>query len=223
FREIYSESLTSYRSSQTALQRAMTTQSKFGLASSNGAVPSVVQNHMKLPPHQLVQGAAGAEDKEEVATAKAAAVKEIAVVHATTTTYLLTLYRVQVEECRAHVSVTTCADAFATTLTEYGQRIITSAGDADLTQWEACIDLLKAAFTLGLQSLKFEFTARLDRDSASKEAKAAAVQTGNADAKMCDATKPIDQIMDEKLAKFKLALEGASDAATRPRSMIANL
>ncbi|KAJ7629920.1 hypothetical protein B0H17DRAFT_831021, partial [Mycena rosella] len=195
FVELYSESLTSYRGLQTALQRTMTTLSKFGLASSNNTVPSVVQNHMKLPPHQLVQGAAGADDKEVVSMAKAAAVKDIAAAHATTTAYLATLYLAQVDECRARVNVATCSDTFAKTLNEYGNRIITSAGDADLTQWEACITLIKAAFTLDLQSLKYEFTTRLERDADSREAKANAVATANTDAEMLDATKPIAEII----------------------------
>ncbi|KAJ6508120.1 hypothetical protein DFH09DRAFT_276511 [Mycena vulgaris] len=172
---------------------------------------------MKLPPHQLVQGAAGAADKQEVTDAKTAAVKDIAAAHSTTTKYLVTLYGAQVEECRARVHVPTCADVFAKALNEYGERIITNAGDTDLTQWEACITLIKAAFALDLQSLKFEFTARLEREAESREAKANAVATANTDTEMLDATKPIAQIIDDKV-KLALAAQALEAKKTQKKA-----
>ncbi|KAJ7451294.1 hypothetical protein FB451DRAFT_985804, partial [Mycena latifolia] len=157
----------------------------------NGMVPSVVTNNMKLPQHALIQGIDGVAEDQRVKEAEAAAAKDIATAHATATNYMLTLYTVQVEKCRAQLDVTACANAMAASLTEYAHGIITSSGDDDITVWTPCIAFLQTAFVKETKNLKFEFTAVLQKEAESKETKANAVHTARADAVMEDATRPI--------------------------------
>ncbi|KAJ7640593.1 hypothetical protein B0H17DRAFT_1148929 [Mycena rosella] len=141
-------------------------------------------------PFSLVQGAAGADDKQEVTDAKMAAVKKIAAAHGTITKYLATLYYMG-PRSRSAVPASTSPPKLMCS-----PRLLTSTASASsrapgtrtsrVTQWEACITLIKAAFALDLQSLKFEFTARLKREAESREAKANAVATANADVLVLD-------------------------------------
>ncbi|KAJ6630638.1 hypothetical protein B0H10DRAFT_1938837 [Mycena sp. CBHHK59/15] len=189
FREIYSVSLLDYKSSQTALQKAVATQSKFGLSSSNGAVPVVISHHIKLPVHQPLKGAKGTVDDTRVVEAKTALER-----HGQRYDYCY-----QVEHFQAQVNITMCADKFVATLTTYAKRIFQSTGDADLTSWQPCIALVKPAFLAKIKTLKLEFVAHLDKEFAAREAKADAVATARADTEMAEATKPIADIVTEKI------------------------
>ncbi|KAJ7182470.1 hypothetical protein C8R43DRAFT_967277 [Mycena crocata] len=203
FYDIYSAGLTRYKSTQTALQRAQSTLSKFGQVSSNGAIPSSVSNHLKLPLFQPIQLAADAVSDERVVDAKKAAEKDIATALQSSVKLLTTFYEVQVETCRNMLDVATCADAYANALTEYGKSIMTASGDADIdvNVWQTCITRLKVAFTLEIKNLKYDFTARTMSEAEAKEAKANAVLTARADAEMADATRPIGEMLDEKVVR----------------------
>ncbi|KAJ6487937.1 hypothetical protein C8R45DRAFT_786420, partial [Mycena sanguinolenta] len=165
--------------------------------SSNGTPVSSVLNHLKLPPHQTLTGVPDVMGDERVAAAMAASEKDIATARATATTLLTTVYAVQVEKAQELVEVPRCADALASTLNEYCVRIITRAGDPDTTVWQPCVSAIKAAFTDELKAVRFEFTARLDKEAMAKEAKAHAIETACADAEMADANRPIDEIVSE--------------------------
>jgi hypothetical protein len=136
---------------------------------------------------------------ERVVAALASSEKDIATARTSTTTLLTTVYAVQVEKALELVDVPKCADALASALNEYCVRIITRAGDLDTTVWQPCVSAIKAAFTDEFKAVRFEFTARLDKEAMAKEAKAHAVETARADAEMADANRPIEEIVSEKV------------------------
>ncbi|KAJ6540160.1 hypothetical protein DFH09DRAFT_929712, partial [Mycena vulgaris] len=221
FVELHTACLNDFRTSQTALQKASATSSKFGLNSSNDAIPSSVSNNLKLPHTQLIKVAAGADLDDRVAVARVAAEKEIATASIEATKYLGTLYSVQVEYCRKHVDVPAVADGFAAALQAYSTSIITSAGGPDTTVWNTVISRLKAATVAELQNLNYEFVASLEKEAEVKEAKANAVSTARADAEMTDATKPIGELTegsrDSEEACRKLEGEEKSGSFKRRR------
>ncbi|KAJ6495027.1 hypothetical protein C8R45DRAFT_899835 [Mycena sanguinolenta] len=206
-RQTCSEAVSNYKNAHVTLQKAVTTHQKFAMASSNGTPVSSVLNHLKLPPHQTLTGVPDVMGDERVAAAMAASEKDIATARATATTLLTTVYAVQVEKAQELVEVPRCADALASTLNEYCVRIITRAGDPDTTVWQPCVSAIKAAFTDELKAVRFEFTARLDKEAMAKEAKAHAIETARADAEMADANRPIDEIVSEKVSVAVTALK----------------
>ncbi|KAJ6477664.1 hypothetical protein C8R45DRAFT_833532, partial [Mycena sanguinolenta] len=196
-KQLCTDAVSNYKAAHVTLQKAVTTHQKFATASSNGTPVSSVLNHMKLPPHQTLAGIPDVMGDERVAAAMELAEKDIASTHASGTTLLTTVYAVQVERAQELVDVHKCADALANALNEYCVRIITRAGDPDTTVWQPCVSALKAAFTDEFKAVRFEVTARQDRDAMVKEAKAQAVETARADAEMADANRPIEEIVSE--------------------------
>ncbi|KAJ7929435.1 hypothetical protein B0H13DRAFT_1596238, partial [Mycena leptocephala] len=196
-RQLCSEAVTNYKNAHVTLQKAVTTHQKFATASSNGTPVSSVVNHLKLPPHQTLNGVPDVMGDERVVAALASSEKDIATARTSTTTLLTTVYAVQVEKALELVDVPKCADALASALNEYCVRIITRAGDLDTTVWQPCVSAIKAAFTDEFKAVRFEFTARLDKEAMAKEAKAHAVETARADAEMADANRPIEEIVSE--------------------------
>ncbi|KAK6966376.1 hypothetical protein R3P38DRAFT_3299874 [Favolaschia claudopus] len=170
-----SDAVTQFREAHHDLQRAVATE-KYATASSTGKHTSAVLGNMKFPPHKTLQGFDVMTDVR-VVEALAAAEKDLATAHSSTSTYLTTVYAVQVEKARERVDVAKNADMFAATLTEYCVRIITLAGDPDTAAWQPCVSAVKATLTEQLKGTRFEFTARLDRDATTKEADAQAVLT----------------------------------------------
>ncbi|KAJ7764134.1 hypothetical protein DFH07DRAFT_770540 [Mycena maculata] len=166
FYETYIDVINHFKNAQMLLQRAMVTQSKFGLATANGAYTSAP-----------IQSAVGTMDDERVVGAKADAEAAITTACTATTTLLSTIYLVQVEKLCAQIDPISVVAAPSGALTAYANGIIERSGgdEDDLTAWDPCIAKLKAACLAELKALKFEFTARAQQDAETKEAKAAAV------------------------------------------------
>lgn len=201
FYETYSDCVSHFKSAQSTLQRAMASQSKFALATANGVVPSSLSKHLKLPPHQPLQAAIGALEDERVVAAKTAAETAIATARTSTISFLSTLHTVQVEKCRNQIDVKATVNALGTALTTYAHGIISASDDDVLTVWDPCVTLLKTALTSELKTLKFEFTARLQKEAESRDAKATAVANARADAEMEVDTRPIDEMLNEKIQR----------------------
>ncbi|KAF7369028.1 Cellobiose dehydrogenase [Mycena venus] len=164
-RQMCSEAVTNYKNAHVTLQKAATTHQKFATASSNGTHVSSVVNHLKLPPHQTLNGVPDVMGDERVVAALASSEKDIATARASATTLLTTVYAVQVEKAQGLVDVPHARRA------PLSQRIL-------------------PAFTDEFKAVRFEFTARLDKEAMVKEAKAHAVETARADAEMADANRP---------------------------------
>ncbi|KAJ7083488.1 hypothetical protein C8R44DRAFT_753502 [Mycena epipterygia] len=109
--------------------------------------------------------------------------------------FIETVYAVQLEHCRSMINASGCADRFAAKLTEYSEHIIGQAGSPDLTRWEPCVKLLKAAFLSELEDLNFEFCAHHEKIAAAKEAQATAVATARTVAATKDVTKPMSDLI----------------------------
>ncbi|KAJ6465627.1 hypothetical protein C8R47DRAFT_1235643, partial [Mycena vitilis] len=198
-RRLCSEAVTNFKGGHLTLQKAHATHTKFATASSNGTPVVSVTNHLRLPPHQTLAGVPDVMSDDRVLAAMASSEKDIATARTSATALLTTVYAVQAEKARGLVDVTKCADALAAALEQYCVRIITSAGDPDTKVWHPCVSAIKAAFTDELKAVRFEFTARLDKEATAKEAKANAVITARADAEMVDANRPIEEIITEKV------------------------
>ncbi|KAJ6534380.1 hypothetical protein B0H19DRAFT_964579, partial [Mycena capillaripes] len=194
-RGLCSDAVTSYKAAQRTLQNAMATYDKFALASSNGNVPSPVLMHLKLPPHQTLQGIPDVMVNPRVVEVMTLTMNNITSTQKSTTNLLTTVYTVQVEKARELVDVAKCADVLGSTLNEYCDRIMTRAGKLDLAAWQPCVSALKAAFTDELRASHLELTARLDKEAAATEAKATATLVTRADAEMADANLPIKEMI----------------------------
>ncbi|KAJ7155078.1 hypothetical protein C8R46DRAFT_872147, partial [Mycena filopes] len=198
--KLCSDAIVTYKSAQRSLQQATATLHKFAGSTTDNVASSVV-SHLKLPPHQTIQGVPDVMDDPRVTAAKTLAEEEISTARSSTTALLSTIYTVQAEKARELVDVTKCADALAAALTEYCVRIITRSEDPDKTAWNPLVSAFKMVFTNELRMLRFELTARLDKEASAKEAKANAVLTARADAEMVDANKPVKEIVDEAVAR----------------------
>jgi hypothetical protein len=55
-RQLCSEAVMDYKNAHVTLQKAVATHQNFATASSNGTPVSSVVNHLKLPPHQTLNG-----------------------------------------------------------------------------------------------------------------------------------------------------------------------
>ncbi|KAJ7817507.1 hypothetical protein B0H14DRAFT_2177158, partial [Mycena olivaceomarginata] len=185
------------KKAMTPCRRAAATHQKFAAASSNGQPVSSVLTHLRLPPHQTLLGVPDVMGDERVVAATTATEKDIATDRTSATTLLTTVYAVQVEKALELVDIPRSADALAAALHGYCVRIITNAGDPDTQAWHPCVSAIKAAFTDEFKAVRFEYTARLDKEAATKEAKANAVITARADAEMVDANRPIEEIVSE--------------------------
>ncbi|KAJ7830101.1 hypothetical protein B0H14DRAFT_2260167, partial [Mycena olivaceomarginata] len=189
--------MSNYKKSHDTLQKAAATHQKFAAASSNGQPVSSVLTHLRLPPHQTLLGVPDVMADERVVAATTATEMDIATACTSATTLLTTVYAVQVEKALELVDIPRSADALAAALHGYCVRIITNAGDPDTQAWHPCVSAIKAAFTDEFKAVRFEYTARLDKEAATKEAKANAVITARADAEMVDANRPIEEIVSE--------------------------
>ncbi|KAJ7809592.1 hypothetical protein B0H14DRAFT_2284603, partial [Mycena olivaceomarginata] len=190
FAEIHLMSLSDYKGAQSSLQRATTTSNGFALSSSGGA-PAVVTNHLKLPMYQLVTSAPGVDDDPRVTEALKAANDSLAAVHDAATKLLSTVYSVQIEHCRLLTNAGACADRFAADLTVYCQNVVHMSGFEDVNRYETAVAMLKSAFLRELEELAIDFTAKLIKTSAQKEAKAITLANARMDAEMTDTTKPV--------------------------------
>ncbi|KAJ7456428.1 hypothetical protein B0H11DRAFT_1739291, partial [Mycena galericulata] len=196
FAEIHLKSLNDYKGAQASLQRATTTCSGFTQSAAGGA-PSVITNHLKMPPYQLVKLAPSVDEDPRVVEALKVANNSLKAVHDATTTLLSTVYAVQVEHCRALTNAGACADRFEADLTAYCQSCIQGAGYEADNRFETCITMLKSAFTRELEEHAIDFTAKLIKSNAQKEAKAVTLANARADAEMADATKPVMSMIGE--------------------------
>ncbi|KAJ7821062.1 hypothetical protein B0H13DRAFT_2450577 [Mycena leptocephala] len=160
---------------QSSLQRATTTSNGFTLSSTGGA-PAVVTNHLKLPTYQLVKSAPGVDDDPWVTEALKAANDSLTAVHDAATTLLSTR----------------CADCFAADLTAYCQDVVRMSGFEDVNRYETAVPCSKLAI---------DFTAKLMKTSAQKEAKAVTLANARADAEMTDATKPVVDTIREEIKR----------------------
>ncbi|KAJ7081672.1 hypothetical protein C8R44DRAFT_753979 [Mycena epipterygia] len=158
FRDIHLKSLSDYKGAQTALQKAMATNDLFAHHSSNGAIPSMISNHMKMPTYQLVKSAAGIDEDPRVIVALESAVKDLATAEQSAAKFIETV-------------------------------------SPDLTRWEPCIKLLKAAFLSELEDLNFEFCAHHEKIAPAKEVQATAVATTRTVAATKDVTKPMSDLI----------------------------
>ncbi|KAJ7839015.1 hypothetical protein B0H14DRAFT_2361378 [Mycena olivaceomarginata] len=188
FAEIHLKSLNDYKGAQSSLQRATATSNGFALSSSGGT-PTVVTNHLKLPSYQLVKSAPGVDEDPRVTMALRAANESLTAAHVAVTALLSTVYSVQVEHCRQLTNAGACADRFAADLTAYCQNVVHMSGFEDIDRYEIAIAMLKSAFLRELEESAIDFTAKLMKTSAQKEAKAVTLANACADAEMTDATK----------------------------------
>ncbi|KAJ6541056.1 hypothetical protein DFH09DRAFT_873707, partial [Mycena vulgaris] len=218
FRDIHSKTLTEYKSAQSALQKAVETNDLFLSTSSNGAIPSLISNHLKLPKYQLVKSAAGVDNDPRVVAALGAATKDHTAVLASATAYLGTVYAVQVEHCRNQINAQATAERFAAKLKSYSELIIGSAGSDDLGRWAPCISMLEHAFLTELEDLNFDKVARVQKAAIAKEAKATAVAVARADAEMEVDTAPVvGTIKDEKAGEAQAGYEEGPRRKRRKR------
>ncbi|KAJ7505025.1 hypothetical protein B0H11DRAFT_1709211, partial [Mycena galericulata] len=197
FVEIHTETLQSFRESQTTLQKALQTLDKHNAHSSNGTIPTTVSNNLKLPHIQLVKGVSDVDGDASVTVEKEAAEKKIAEASVAVTTYLGKLYAHQVDLCKKRVNVASASDEFKRRITAYAKSIITAGGGDDDTVWDTVMTGLTSAISDELQNLNFEFVAVMDREAEIKEAKATAVITARADAEMIELTKPVKDLVKE--------------------------
>ncbi|KAJ7731795.1 hypothetical protein DFH07DRAFT_968614 [Mycena maculata] len=206
FADIHLKSLNDYKGAQSSLQRATAMSNGFNLSSSGGP-PPVVTNHLKLPTYQLVKSAPGVDSDLRVTEMLKTANETLSAVHDAATTLLSTVYTVQMEHCRQQINVGACADRFAADLTAYSRNIVQMSGFEDRDRYMHTVDLLKSAFTRELEDLAIDFTAKLIKSSALKEAKAVTLANARADAVMTDATKPVtDTVGDEVKRLFAAQL-----------------
>jgi nucleotide-binding universal stress UspA family protein len=199
FVEEHSRCLSGFKNAQEALQRALATQKKFAESSSTGLVPSAVIKSVKMPYVQVMKLAVGIETDLVVTAAKALAEKELSSAAVSCTKYLSALYEVQVCAIRDKTKVANVADEFAVALTAIGASIMSDATGGDGAVWAPLIARLKMAFTTELETAMVEFVAIFRREAQAKEAKANAVNTARADAEMADGTRPVAEIIDEKI------------------------
>ncbi|KAJ7760251.1 hypothetical protein DFH07DRAFT_714545, partial [Mycena maculata] len=198
FRDIHLKSLNDYKGAQTALQKAVATNDLFVHSTSNGAtVPALISNHLKLPTYQLVKSATGVDNDPRVVEARDLAANDLTTVAQSATTYLGTVYAVQVKVCKAMINPTNAAERFAEALQSYSGTIISGVGSTDLNRWTPCITMLKAAFLQELEDLNLEFCARQAKAAKAKETKATLVATARQDAEMIDAIKPVGELISE--------------------------
>ncbi|KAJ7758960.1 hypothetical protein DFH07DRAFT_958101 [Mycena maculata] len=201
FAEIHLKSLNNYKGAQSSLQRATATSNGFSLSSSGGP-PPVVTNHLKLPTYQLVKSAPGVDSDPRVTEALKAASETLSAVHDAATTLLSTVYTVQMEHCRQQINIGACADRFAADLTAYSRNVVHMSGFEDRDRYMHAVDLLKSAFMRELEDLAIDFTAKLIKSSALKEAKAVTLANARADAEMSDATKPVAETIGDEVKRL---------------------
>ncbi|KAJ6544217.1 hypothetical protein B0H19DRAFT_1169978 [Mycena capillaripes] len=190
YRENY---LRDFQNAQPLLHKAVSTCERFVEASSDGATPSLVSSHIKLPAIQIMKGAAGIE-LDLPSRRQGRREKAIASASVACTKYLSEVFPSQVAAIRKLVHVPTVSDEFAVSLKAYSARIISDAAGADTALWDAVIERIKAALILELESLNHEFAAMRARDAEAGEAELEA-----ADVEMTDATRRVEEILDEKL------------------------
>ncbi|KAJ7790188.1 hypothetical protein B0H14DRAFT_3501939 [Mycena olivaceomarginata] len=92
---------------------------------------------------------------------------------------------------------------FTTTAKAYCVLVIGEGGSDDFEKWDPYLDSIKAMLTK-LEMENFEFVAALRYKAKVDERKATVVSTARADAEMTDTTKPVGEIVDEKItAKYE--------------------
>jgi hypothetical protein len=211
FVELHSRCLEGFKSALRALQRAVTTNDKFTLSASTGSVPTSVRNAVKLPYVQVMKLATGVENDQVVTAHKTAAENALSSAAVESTKYLTALYTAQVAAIREKVKVAAVADEFATSLKEYSASVMADAAVTDTTMWDPLIARLKTAVASELETAQIDFVATLRREADAKEAKATLVNTARADAEMTDGTRPVEEVIEEKIAVH-------FDSACLPRS-----
>ncbi|KAJ7024737.1 hypothetical protein C8F04DRAFT_968611, partial [Mycena alexandri] len=221
FANIHLKSLNDYKSAQGSLQRATATYNGFALSAAGGA-PALVTNHLKLPSYQLVKSAPSVDEDPRVTEALQAATDSLNAVHEAATKHISTVYAVQVEHCRTMTDANACADRFAAELTAYCKDVVANCGLVDTDRYETAVALLKAAYIRELEELAIDFTARLMKNSALKEAKAVTLANARADAEMTDATKPVTETIGEEIQK-QLALQPGRKPRKRRRRKAGNI
>ncbi|KAJ7024435.1 hypothetical protein C8F04DRAFT_1239640 [Mycena alexandri] len=203
FVEIREDCLNDFRSAQTWLQKAASTHQRYNEAASTG-IPNSVSSNLKMPPVQVMKGAAGIEHEPAVAEARVIAEKAIKSATDEVTKYLAILFKAQLTSIRKLVDVATAAGMFADTLKAYSVQVIADALGTDFEVWSPVIERLKAVHISELQMLNFEFVAAIKHDADVKVAKANVVNTARADAEMTDATRPVTELIEEKIeARYK--------------------
>jgi hypothetical protein len=96
------------------------------------------------------------------------------------------------------------------------------SGFEDVNRYETAVAMLKSAFLRELEELAIDFTAKLMKTSAQKEAKAVTLANARADAEMTDATKPVVDTIGEEI-KRQVAAQRVSPPFLFPATTHANL
>ncbi|TCD59779.1 hypothetical protein EIP91_011477 [Steccherinum ochraceum] len=206
FLGLYSDGLRDFKSGLECLQKAQTSERKFEVAASNGVIPGWIASHFKGPSLQFTKATTDsvlaelADDRkvydEALATAAKAAVEFHRVAHAK-----------HVAVATRLVDIELCKDTLYAKLSDYSTSIINVVGRGSATIWETYARAVTTAFLRELEDQRFEFTAALHNAAAEQTAKAAAVDAAREDAEMKDATKPIGELIDEKLnARLEVAV-----------------
>ncbi|KAJ7186464.1 hypothetical protein C8R46DRAFT_1206471 [Mycena filopes] len=205
FADIHLKSLNDYKGAQTSLQRATATCNGFTQSAAGGA-PAVVTNHLKLPAYQLVKSAPGVDTDPRVCEALKAANECLVQVQESATQLLSTVYTVQIEYCKQQTNAGAAADRFAAAIGSYCNSVVIGSGFDDKDRYETAVAMLKSAFIRELEELAIDFTAKLMKTNAMKEAKAVTLANARADAEMTDATKPVTELIGDEI-KSQLALQ----------------
>ncbi|KAJ7938497.1 hypothetical protein B0H13DRAFT_1851448 [Mycena leptocephala] len=119
--DLHLKSLSDYKGAQLALQKAVKTNETFVHSASNGAIPALISNHLKLPTYQLVKSTTGVDSDPRVVAALESANTDLPLPHASP---------------RAKINAGACAGLFAAEPTAYSEQIICQAGSDDIKRWD---------------------------------------------------------------------------------------
>ncbi|KAJ7817030.1 hypothetical protein B0H14DRAFT_2602257 [Mycena olivaceomarginata] len=200
--ELRADCLKDFRTTQGWNQKAALAAEKLAQGASIGVAPHVVTSSVKLPTVQPMKGSASLDLTlvPAAAAAREAAEKAIAAAVTASTGFVSAVYTAQISEIVKLCHVPTVVDVFATTAKAYCILVIGEGGSDDFEKWDPYLDSIKAMLTNELEMENFEFVAALRYKAKVNERKATAVSTARADTEMTDATKPVGEIVDEKIA-----------------------
>ncbi|KAK7059661.1 hypothetical protein R3P38DRAFT_2444228, partial [Favolaschia claudopus] len=205
--ELRDDCITSFRAAQQKVQKAAQRKEAFEQTLSTGEIPSVVSSNVRIPPVQVGPNAFGVELEPALAEAKEIAEKDIRTAVASSTKYLSELYTSILTAVRLLVHVPTVAENFATRIKAYGDTVIRDGGGSDPTIWDELYVQLKAALVSELEMLNFDRVAIIARKAEGDESRAAAVSTARAKAEMSATTRPVEEIINEKLGAARESLK----------------
>ncbi|KII94503.1 hypothetical protein PLICRDRAFT_33304 [Plicaturopsis crispa FD-325 SS-3] len=200
FVALYSESLSGFQRAVRAHFSGKAARDRFAELSEGGAIPPEIARAFKVPPFQFpaVAGASGtvavAKDLEalNIATTNA---QQLAIV------YVMHCHDAQVAATERSIDIAEKKNELRLELRAYSVALLEQGG-LTLALWHPYIEAVTEALGDELTRLKMHVLATLAAERASKAEQLAALSVANADAEMVDGTKTVNELVDEKLAKF---------------------